>query len=599
MTPDHVSHAGIEQRADELLASMTLAEKIGQMSQVEKNSITPEQVATYAIGSVLSGGGGNPVPNSPEHWRQMVLRFEENALESRLGIPLIYGVDAVHGHNNVVGATIFPHNIGLGASRDADLVARALRVTAREMLATAVHWDFAPCVAVPQDFRWGRTYEGFSDQPDIVSELGAATVRGLQGHDLSHPHAVLASVKHFVGDGGTTWGSTEHYAWIPNLWQGEAPRWSIDQGVTECDEATLRAVHLPPYQAAIDAGARNIMVSYSTWGGVKMHAHKYLLTDVLKGEMGFSGFLVSDWMGISQIDPDYYRCVVASVNAGIDMIMIPFDFERFITTLTKAVEAEDVAMARIDDAVRRILRVKLEMDLWERPFGDANLLADVGSIAHRAVAREAVRKSLVLLKNDGDTLPLPKNLDHILVAGRAANDIGLQCGGWTIGWQGSAGAVTPGTTLLDGIRAAVSDGTAVTYSEDGFVPATTRADVGIVVVSEEPYAEGDGDHDDLTLSSREAAIIARVRPLCERLVVILLSGRPLIIDNLVHSWDACIAAWLPGSEGAGVSDVLFGDYPFTGRLPMRWPRTMPDVPPAPDADALWPVGHGLTRKAAS
>ena len=379
------SHAPIVGRAQDLLARMTLAEKIGQMAQVENRSISPAEVTQQAVGSVLSGGGGNPEPNTPETWAAMVRGYQEAALQTRLGIPLLYGADAVHGHSNVKGAVVFPHNIGLGAARDALLSQRIGQITAAEALATGIHWAFAPAVSIPQDIRWGRTYEGFSEDTDLVSLLGVAQLQGLQDRDgspdLGHPRTVLASVKHFVGDGGTNWGSNDTNDWL------------IDQGVTEVDEATLRAVHLPPYVAALEAGARNIMVSHSSWGGLRMHAHKYLLTDVLKGELGFAGFLVSDWGSIDAIAPDYYTAVVTSINAGVDMVMVPFDGYRFITHLTRAVEDGDVPLTRVDDAVRRILTVKFELGLFERPFGDESLLPFVGSEAHRAVAREAAKSN--------------------------------------------------------------------------------------------------------------------------------------------------------------------------------------------------------------
>jgi beta-glucosidase len=589
------TRAPIVERVRDLLARMTLAEKIGQMTQVENRSITPAEVAQHAIGSVLSGGGGNPEPNTPGNWAAMVRGYQEAALQTRLGIPLLYGADAVHGHSNVRAAVVFPHNIGLGASRDAPLVKRIGRITALEALATGIHWVFAPAVSIPHDIRWGRTYEGFSEDTDLVTRLGVAQLQGLQSvdgtPDLGHPRTVLASVKHFVGDGGTTWGSNTTNDWF------------IDQGVTEVDEAALRAVHLPPYVAAVEAGARNIMVSLSSWGGLRMHAHRYLLTEVLKGELGFTGFLVSDWQAVDYIHADYYTAVVTSINAGVDMVMVPYDGLRFITNLTRAVEHGDVPLARIDDAVRRILAAKFELGLFERPFGDESLLPLVGSEAHRAVAREAVRKSLVLLKNDGRTLPLSTDTPLILVAGQAADDVGLQCGGWTIAWQGQAGDITPGTTLLAGIQAAVSENTTVRYNPAGRFDAADNlgaealANVGIVVLSEEPYAEGEGDRADLHLADADVALLERVRSRCRKLVVILISGRPLIVTDHLPKWDAFVVAWLPGTEGDGVAQVLFGEYPFTGKLPFTWPRSMGQIPlsalRASEEVPLFPFGYGL------
>jgi beta-glucosidase len=559
---------------------------------VEKNSIPPEDVASYYIGSVLSGGGGNPTPNDVQTWREMVQVYMAAALQTRLAIPLIYGVDAVHGHNNVVGATIFPHNVGLGATRDADLVERIGRATASEVLATNVHWNFAPAVSVPQDFRWGRTYEGFSEDTDLVGELGVAYVRGLQMRS-EQGDWVLASVKHFAGDGGTEWDSRVdgRAASAGRNWQAANVTWRIDQGDTRIDEATLRRVHLAPYKQAVDAGAENIMVSFSSWNGVKMHAHEYLLTQVLKGEWGFEGFLVSDWMAVSQLADDYYQAVVMSINAGLDMVMVPYDYKAFIANLKLAVKKGDVALARIDDAVRRILRAKFRLGLFERCMTDETYLAEFGGAVHRALAREAVQKSLVLLKNDQDALPLREG-ETIAVAGQGADDIGLACGGWTITWQGEAGAITEGSTLLEGLRA----WTNIVYSADG--EFSEPAGTAIVVVAEQPTAEGEGDREDLSISTADTALIERVRGQCERLILVVYSGRPLIITHVAEQCDAIIAAWLPGSEADGIADVLFGDVPFTGKLAFTWIKSMDQLPlrrlQASGDAPLWAFGHGLT-----
>lgn len=567
-------------RAEDLLARMTLAEKIGQMTQIEKNSINPQAVTEYAIGSILSGGGGYPTPNTPAAWAEMVNRYKTAALETRLGIPLIYGVDAIHGHNNVRGAVIFPHNIGLGATRNADLVRRIGAVTALEVAATSIEWNFAPVLAVPQDIRWGRTYEAYSDNTALVSELATAYLEGLQGNNLADPRTILATPKHFVGDGGTTWGSstTENY--------------QLDQGVTDVDEATLRAIHLPPYLDAIEAGAQSIMISFSSWGGMKMHAQHYLITEVLKGELGFEGFIISDWGGIDQISPNYYEAVVAAINAGVDMNMVPYDYSRFITTLTEAVEKGDVSQERIDDAVRRILTVKFALGLFEQPMSDPALLDMVGVDEHRALAREAVAQSLVLLKNEGSALPIAGNVSLIHVGGVAADDIGIQCGGWTIEWQGQAGNITEGATILQAIEATADTNTDVRYSRFGRFD--TQAEVGIAVVGESPYAEGRGDQAELTLTDVDLAVITRLRENSETLIVILITGRPLIIDEALELADAVVVAWLPGSEGQGVADGLFGATPFTGKLPFTWPASMDQVPlGANDDPPLFPFGYGL------
>ena len=558
----------LEIRIDGLVSQMTLAEKIGQMTQIEKNSIPAEDVTNYFIGSVLSGGGGNPTPNTPDTWAKMVREYQEAALKTRLAIPLLYGSDCVHGHNNVYGATLFPHNIGLGATHDEKLVYEIAQVTAKEMLATGVHWNFAPAVSVPQDVRWGRTYEGFSENTDVVIKMSTAYIRGLQAS------GILPSIKHFVADGGAKWNTTIKPADQQANWQGVTDSYSIDQGDAQIDEETLRRVHLAPYVAAVKEGVLNIMVSHSSWQGLKMHAHHYLLTTVLKGELGFQGFLVSDWMSINQLDPDFYTCVVRSINAGLDMIMVPFDYKLFIETLSRAVANGDVSQERIDDAVRRILRAKFSLGLFEQPFGNDELIAEFGSDAHRALAREAVRKSLVLLKNENNLLPLAKSGDQILVAGCGANDIGMQCGGWTISWQGDYGATTVGTTLLEGMQQATSAD--VQYHATGDFGAA-QAPLGIVVVGEKPYAEGVGDKGDLTLSMEEADLVKSMRQRCDKLILIVLSGRPLVIAEEHALADAVIAAWQPGTEGAGVADVLFGDYPFVGKSTYTWSRDAAQV----------------------
>ncbi len=550
--------AAVEPRVETLLAQMTLDEKIGQMTQVDVNALKEHaDIQKYFLGSLLNGGGGGPKNNVPENWRQVVNEYQSWALKTRLKIPLIYGVDAVHGHNNVDGAVIFPHNIGLGATHNPALVEQAEHITALEVAGTGIRWAFAPCIAVAQNERWGRTYESFGDSPALVSELGAAAVRGFQGKKLSDPTSVLACAKHFIGDGGTLDG--------------------IDEGNDVCDEATIRKLYLPPYQAAIQAGVGSIMVSYSSWNGKKMHANKYLLTDALKGELGFKGFLVSDWAAIDQISPDYKNDVEISINAGLDMIMIPKgpdqpnNYVEFIQDLKQLVAEKRVSMARIDDAVRRILRVKFKMGSFENPYTDPSLTAAIGSAEHRAVARECVRQSLVQLKNDNHALPLSKTLKHLVVVGAAADDIGIQCGGWTISWQGQPGNIIHGgTTILTAIRNTVASGTEVTYSPDG--SNVTGADAVVVVVGEMPYAETRGDRSDLRLPPADVALVEKAKSSGAPVVTLLISGRPLILGAALDASDAFIAAWLPGTEGQGIADVLFGDYKPTGKLPRSWPR---------------------------
>ena len=576
-------------RAEDLLSRMTLAEKIGQMTLIEKGSITPNAVFEYFVGGVLSGGGGTPRDNTPTGWAAMVDEYQEAALDTRLGIPVIYGVDAVHGHNNLKGAVIFPHNIGLGATRDPDLVREIARVTALEMAATNIYWNYAPVLAVGQDIRWGRTYEVFSENTDLVTELSVAYLEGLQGADLSDPLTVLGTPKHYVGDGGTVWGTSLR------------PSWEIDQGDLQVDEATLRAVHLPPYQAAIEAGALSIMVSYSSWNGTKMHAEQYLLTEVLKDELGFEGFLVSDWEAINQIGPNFYESVVTAINAGIDMNMVPYNYKLFIDAMTMAVENGDIPEERINDAVRRILTVKFELGLFERPFADPALFDLVGSDAHRALAREAVAKSVVLLKDDADILPFSKDTGLIFLAGEGANDIGMQCGGWTITWQGAKGAITPGITLKEAFEEAFTGrlqynrfGKYDNILDENGNPAV--ADVGIVVIAEDPYAEGEGDSNDLTLTQIELDLITRVSEQSKRVLVLVMSGRPLVITDALDLADAWAAIWLPGTEAQGVADVIFGDAPFVGKTPFTWPASMDQLPLGSyTTEPLFPYGFGLEK----
>ncbi len=574
---------------------MTLEEKIGQMTQVEKDSIAPGDITKYFIGSILSAGGGSPDTNTVEGWREMTAAFQEEALATRLGIPIIYGVDAVHGHGNLYGATIFPHQIGLGATGNADLVRQIGRATAEEMLATGIHWNFAPVVAVPLDIRWGRTYEAYGQDPELVAELGLAYMQGQQALPAGYTAApsqslyTLATPKHFLGDGGTVFGSSTESTYL------------LDQGDMRLDEDIVRRIFLPPYQLAVENGARSIMASYSSWNEVKMHANGDWLTGVLKEELGFSGFLVSDLAAINQIDFNYYNAVVTSINAGIDMNMVPSAYTAFINSMIRAVESGDISSERVDDAVRRILRVKFELGLFDQPFGDPGLSAAVGSDDHRQLAREAVRLSVVLLKNDDMLLPIAKETPLIYVAGQGANDIGLQCGGWTIEWQGTAGGNQSGTTILEGIQAAVSPATELQYSVDGLFDG--MADVAIVVVGEYPYAEGLGDRADLSLSKKDREVIQNAKEHSQKMVVIILSGRPLIITDQLQEAQAWLAAWFPGSEGQGIADLLFGDYAFTGKLPVPWPRSMDQVPleisrpPAQGCQGpLFPIGYGLNAQ---
>ncbi|HNW60318.1 MAG TPA: glycoside hydrolase family 3 N-terminal domain-containing protein [bacterium] len=574
-------NAAIADRVEDLLGRMTLAEKIGQMTQADRGGLANEvDIAGYNLGSVLSGGGSAPENNSPAGWAEMYDRMQSQALSTRLAIPLLYGIDAVHGHNNVKGAVIFPHNIGLGASRDTALVRQAAEIAALEVAGTGIDWTFAPCVAVVRDERWGRTYEAFGETAELAEMMGVAQVRGFQGDTLGRRDRILACAKHYLGDGGTSGG--------------------VNEGNTLCDEATLRALYLPAYARAIAAGAGTIMPSYSSWNGAKMHSNRYLLTTVLKGELGFKGFVVSDYDGIKRLPGNTYHAqIVAAVNAGMDMGMVPDSYRDFIRELAAAVNAKEVTMERIDDAVRRILTIKFRMGLFEDASTDPALTAAIGSAAHREVARACVRESLVLLAKKDGILPLSRSARRIHVAGNGADNLGNQCGGWTISWQGSSGDVTDGTTLLEALRAE-APAVQFTYSLDG--SGAAGADLGIAVIGETPYAESQGDKDDLQLAAKIVEPVRALKKAGLKTVVLLYSGRPMLIDSILPWADVLIAAWLPGTEGRGITDVLFGSYPPSGKLPHSWPRAMADIPINWGDNPyrpLYPYGYGITRLADS
>jgi beta-glucosidase len=615
----------VDERVADLLARMTLEEKIGQMTQAERGAVfdDPSLIAQQNLGSVLSGGGSTPPTNTPEAWVEMVNTFQAQALSTRLHIPLIYGIDAVHGHGNVFGATVFPHNIGLGSTRDPRLVEEIGAATAAEVRATGIPWSFSPCVCVARDERWGRTYESFSENPELAAQLGARYIEGMQGRDLASEDSVLATAKHYAGDGDTEYDTAvaEANEGLPSSQQ----RYTIDQGITVTSRRAFERLDFAPYPTAIQrADVGSVMPSFSSidWtedgvgNPIKMHANRELITQLLKGRTGFDGFVISDWEGIHQIpdpsDPTNtgltpYK-VRTGVNAGIDMFMEPNTSQQFEDLLLAEVEAGRVSQARIDDAVRRILRQKFELGLFEHPFASTDHLDEVGSAEHRALARQAVAESQVLLKNDRGLLPLAPEGD-IYVAGRNADDIGNQAGGWTIQWQGATGDIIPGTTILEGIREVAPDAT-VTYSADASAPMA-GADVGIVVVGETPYAEGFGDvggpecgfctpaqleEKSLSLQAGDREVIDRVCGAIRRCVVLVVSGRPQVLTDQLGEMDALVASWLPGSEGAGVADVLFGRRAFTGRLSMTWPRSEDQVPiNVGDRryNPLFPYGWGL------
>ena len=580
----------IAMKVEQLIKKMTLEEKVGQMTQVDHRYLEKKSdIKKYFLGSLLSGGGSVPDTNNVRSWVRMYNEYQSFALETRLKIPIVYGIDAVHGHNNVLNATIFPHNIGLGCSNDEDLVRRISAATAREVQATGLDWTFAPCVAVAQDERWGRTYESFSEDPDIVTRLGNASIQGYQGSSLDQSNTILACAKHYVGDGNTIYGTGMHG--------------KIDRGDVLLDEKELRSKYIKPFKEAIDNNVGSIMVSYNSWQSEKLHGHKYLIDEVLKKEMKFKGFVVSDWAAIDEIDKDYKKSIIQAVNAGIDMVMVPGQFIEsansyidFIELLKESIQDGSIKMDRIDDAVSRILNIKYSMGLFEKPLKKFNKVNDLGSDKNRAIARESVKKSVVLLKNN-NILPIRKNTRNILVAGKHADNIGYQCGGWSIWWQGGSGKITKGTSILDGIKSHTGKNINLSYSKNGDVDKNT--DLIIVAIGEKPYAEMNGDRESLELSEDDIELVNKLSKSGKPIVMILISGRPMILEPILDKCDAILAAWLPGSEGAGISDIMFGDYSPTAKLSFTWPKNMKQIPinfGDTNYDPLYRFGHGLTFK---
>ncbi|ESQ45872.1 hypothetical protein EUTSA_v10010219mg [Eutrema salsugineum] len=590
----------VEDRIQDLLQRMTVEEKIGQMTQIHRGVSSAAVIKDFFIGSVCNSAGksGNDVLSVD--WAEMIDGFQTAALETRLAIPIIYGLDAVHGNNKFYGATIFPHNIGLGATRDEDLARRIGSATALEVRASGAHWAFAPCVAVCKDPRWGRCFESYSEDTDVVCNM-TSFVSGLQGtppqgHPAGYPflagrHNVVACAKHFVGDGGTEKGKNE--------------------GDTVASYEDLERIHMSPYLKCLAQGVSTVMPSYSRWNGSKLHADRFLLTEILKEKLGFKGCLVSDWSGIDKMgEPrgsNYRECVEAAINAGIDMVMVPYKYEKFINDLTSLVQSGEIPMSRIDDAVERILRMKFTAGLFEHPFSDRSLLKFVGCKEHREIAREAVRKSLVLLKNGKDSekpfLPLDRNAKRVLVAGTHADDLGFQCGGMVQDLVRSEWSDhnRPGTTVLDAVKAIVGAETVVVYEKSPSEETLSGKDFSyaIVVVGEAPYAESRGDDPEPSIHFDGAEVMRLVAGKIPT-VVILMTGRPVILDpTVLDKVEALVAAWLPGTEGDGIADVVFGDYDFSGKLPISWFRTTEQLPMNKEADGydpLFPFGFGLKCK---
>ncbi|XP_009609161.1 uncharacterized protein [Nicotiana tomentosiformis] len=586
-------------RIRDLMNRMSLEEKIGQMTQIERHLAAPNIMKKYFIGSVLSLGGSEPAPKATAaDWVKMVNEIQKGSLSTRLGIPMIYGIDAVHGHNNVYKATIFPHNVGLGVIRDPQLMKRIGVATALEVRATGITYTFAPCIAVCRDPRWGRCFESYSEDHRIVQAM-TEIIPGLQGDIPANSRKgvpfvagktkVAACAKHFVGDGGTVKG--------------------IDENNTVISANELLSIHMPAYVDSIIKGVSTVMISYSSWNGMKMHANRDLITGFLKGKLKFRGFVISDWNGIDKItDPphaNYSYSIQAGVLAGIDMIMGPENVTEFLDDLAFQVRNNIIPMSRIDDAVKRILRVKFVMGLFENPLADLSLANQLGSQEHRELAREAVRKSLVLLKNgkviSQPLIPLPKKVAKILVAGSHADNLGYQCGGWTRSWQGIGGNdLTTGTTILTAVKNTVHPSTQVVYRDNPDVNFVTsnHFSYAIVVVGETPYAETFGDGANLTIPEPGLSTITNVCRVV-KCVVVVISGRPVVVEPYLANIDALVAAWLPGSEGQGVADILFGDYGFTGKLARTWFKSVDQLPMNvgdPHYDPLFPFGFGLTTE---
>jgi beta-glucosidase len=608
MTSSTLQDQLIGQKVEALLSGMSLDQKIGQMTMSERTSVSPEDVKSCHLGAVLSCGGSSPGKNQLDDWVEMNDAYWAASMtkdELHLAIPVLYGVDAIHGHNNINGATIFPHNIGLGAANDPGLVRRIAEITAREVLAAGIEWVFAPNLAVAKDIHWGRTYESYSEDTAIVTAYAAEFVQGLQSNLATN--GVLACVKHWVGDGGTTNG--------------------INQGETTLAKEQLERIHMAPYVSAINSGALTVMASFNSWNGDKCHGHKHLITDILKNEMQFDGFVISDWDGIDYLSEDYHNAVALAVNAGIDMFMVSENWKDFIGHLKQHVRRGSVSMKRIDDATRRILTVKFAYGLFDEVRPADRFWSNhesFGGPEHRAVAREAVRKSLVLLKNDGAVLPLDKNT-RILVAGKNAHNRGHQCGGFTVTWQGISGndGIEGGTSIWEGIRQVAPN--AVLCIGAGRVDVDPGLfDAAIVVIGERPYAEGlgdirSGDHviveagsqikgsmnvlkpygNTMELASLHPEDLQTIRSITVKgipTIVVMVSGRPLVVNHELDASAAFVAAWLPGSEGQGVADVLFGDYDFQGRLSFSWPKSTENLSADCEFDhtCLFPRGYGLT-----
>lgn len=576
-TPDESKSS--QERAADLLSKMSLDDKAGQMVQGEQYNVTREDMAGLGLGSVLSGGGSVPGnDNTAANWNKTIDSYQNAALSRELKIPFIYGADAVHGHNNVFGSVIFPHNIGVGAANDAALTQEMGAYVAEEMKLTGILWNFGPCVAVAQDPRWGRTYESYSSDPELVCKLASAYLKGQQNG------GVLSAAKHYAGDGGTKFGTGE----------GD---YLIDRGDVVMEEESFRKLHLAPYQQLVEEGLACVMVSFSSYNGLKMHENKYLISDILKGEFGFKGFVVSDWEGIAGINAETYEAkVAAAVNAGVDMLMEPNKYKEAVRAIIGGVKSGVIPQERVDDAVIRILTVKFNLGLFEDPYLDHIPIHvdEIGSEEGRALAKKLAEKSLVLLKNENDVLPFRQG-QKIYVMGPAADNIGVQCGGWTINWRGIPDKdLTPGKSILEGLQSYANEYGLTIITDETHAD---EADVVLLAVGEIPYAEYEGDTEDLSITGRQALksnldAIQEAQNLNKPVVTLIVAGRNVLIGEYIDGWDAVVMCYLPGTEGDGVAAPLVGDVPFTGKLPMPWYKSVHDIG-KDNPDLLYEIGYGL------
>lgn len=594
------SYLPIKLRVADLLKKMTIEEKVGQCIQVERNYRGPADVANMQYGSVLSGGGSVPTPNTFESWVKMINEYQNAMAQTRLGIPIIYGIDSVHGFAHTRGSTIFPHNIGLGSTRNINLVRKIAEITALETSALGMHWSFSPCTADPQNIRWGRSYEGFSQIAKINADYVEAYIKGMQGEtlrDYRKKNTIAATAKHYALEGWTLNGQNQGDTVLPDNYM--------------TNEKYINDVLIPalePYKKAIDSGVLAIMPSFTSINGLKMHENYFMLTEILKNRFGFKGFLVGDWNAHEQVTGSASEQVVRCFNAGLDMFMCgnPNTDTPVYDGLLDAVKNGTISMERLDDAVSRILTVKFKLGLFDdNRYSDSNHIRDIGSKEHRDVARQAVRESLVLLKNEDDIVNRLKDMKHIFVAGKNADDMGNQCGGWTITWQGSSGNTTDGTTVLEGIRKNVQKGVNVKYNKEG--NGSTGYDVAIVVLGETPYAEGEGDAKDetrlkLDQIDRECLNNIEKENPSIPIIVILISGRPMLIADHIDKWKGLVAAWLPGTEGDGIAEVLFNEkYDFVGETSFAWPKTFNDIDNMPElgkvkkVNNLFDIWYGLSK----